>query len=236
MKSRRGTFHLLTIPFLLSVASAAPPLWWSQGDPPVINGNPAQNKGVANVGQAKWVAKQALEALRKIIPVAPDMIEGELVGAGKPISKWDAPANQEESDANYAPLLVGQLKALAHPFYASLQQVAPEWLKNERIANGTNSVGSFFPWTADTSDDSNKSVANIGQLKSVFSLRFELDTDSNGIPDLWEYFHFGGLGIVDVDEYADLDGDGLGSNSEQIIGSDPMLKDHPILMLEVTVK
>ena len=60
---------------------------------------------------------------------------------------------------------------------------APAWLEAERITNGTNHADSIFPWTPETSDDKNKAIATIGQLKAVFSLRFAtLDAPKASIP------------------------------------------------------
>ena len=61
-------------------------------------------------------------------------------------------------------------------------------------------VYSIFPWTFQSTDDAHRSIANLGQLKATFSLRFEdlppelpidplLDSDGDGLPDRWEVAH-----------------------------------------------
>jgi Bacterial TSP3 repeat len=209
---------------LVLSASAAPPIWWSEGNPPVLNANPANNKGPANIGQAKHMAKSALDALYPVLPDVAAQIEADLVGSGKTIPSWAAPANQAEKEKNHAPLLIGQLKAIADPFYTRLHAVSPHWLEAERTTNGTNHPGSIFPWTSAVSDDNNKGVANIGQLKAVFSLRFEglvaFDADGDGLPDLWEIAH--GFDPNDpADAYSDPDGDGIINQMELALGTDP---------------
>lgn len=170
--------------------SAAPPLWWSTGNLPVIDANATtQNHGVANIGQAKWLAKNALEALRDVLPETAALVEADLVGAGKPLVSWQAPASPSEKEKQHSPLLIGQLKALAAPFYIHLKNVAPQWHAAE-MAFYQMPVGDF-PWTAATTDDANKSPAVIGQLKAVFSLDFAADREigaaADGISDLWEW-------------------------------------------------
>jgi len=179
---------LLTVYFCasLNIGQATPPAWWTDGEPPVINPSAAPNNlGAANIGQAKWMAKKALEALRAQLPTVADEVEADLVGAGKPIASWNAPITPEEQAAQKAPLLIGQLKAISTPFYFHLNDSQSAWLAAERIANGTNQSGTHLPWSEVTTDDNNKGMAVIGQLKAVFSLRFEGldDSDSDGMPD-----------------------------------------------------
>jgi len=90
---------------------------------------PSNNHGPANIGQAKWMAKSALEALRASEPECVQAIETDLVGPGKIIPNWNVPTTEEEKAAQHAPLLIGQLKAISAPFYDHLHSLAPEWLE-----------------------------------------------------------------------------------------------------------
>ena len=184
---------------LSSTSSGDPPLWWNDAhasDPanpavldvaPVLNANPPNNKGPANIGQAKHLAMSAILALRAtgLGQIAND-IENDLVGENRPIPSWDAPSNPAEREKQKAPLLTGQLKAIAHPFYVHLDAASTAWLAGQRAENGTES-GGIFPWTEDPSDDNHHGMANLGQLKAVFSLHFTRDMDGDGLPDLTEY-------------------------------------------------
>jgi hypothetical protein len=207
--------------------NAAPPSWWSSADQPVID--PAaevNNYGMANIGQAKWMAKRALGALRATQPATADAIEAELVGMGKPIASWDAPTTQEQRDAQRAPLLIGQLKAIAAPFYSELHEASPIWLEAELVTNQTKDGSdsqNYFPWTSIATDDSNKACATIGQLKAVFSLRFEtlvLDADGDEIPDAWEQMLIeqsedpSSKTLEDIVPGDDFDGDGVSNWQE----------------------
>jgi hypothetical protein len=202
---------------------AAPPAWWSDGNPPVIDPQAAPNNhGVANIGQAKWMAKSALEALRAERPDLATLVEADLVGTGKPIASWAAPTTAEQQEQQRRPLLLGQLKAIAAPFYDRLQAADPTWLAAQATANGMPTTGSHYPWTTATNDDANKAMATIGQLKAVFSLRFEAlsggvdpngDEDGDGLVNSVE----SSLGTSTQD--ADTDGDGIpdGADSAPLV-------------------
>lgn len=195
------------------IADAIPPEpnWWREGDPPVIPPNAplaSDNRGVANIGQAKWMAKSALNALRAASPSIADQVEGDLVGSGKPIANWNAPATNSEREAQRAPLLLGQLKAIAAPYYVRLNAGSPAWLANERILNNMPDTSTFYPWTDIMGDDANLAPATIGQLKAVFSLRFEtlaasIDSDGDGLSNSQEL-----AGGTNADD-ADTDNDGI---------------------------
>lgn len=192
-------------------ATPAPPEWWTQGSIPPINQNPSAPLAVATVGQAKWMAKCALDALQSKNPALASQISADLVGTGKPIATWSVPvACTPEADAMYAPLQVGQLKAIADPFYRQLNATVPAWLADQRQMNLTQDPADstfIFPWTAQSTDDSNKAFASVGQLKAAFALRFEtLGIDADGLSDEQEQ----ALGTSPV--LADTDGDGINDN------------------------
>ena len=219
---------------LTSFLHAAPPEWWSTGSPPVITGGAPENHGVANQGQAKYMAKQALAALRAKDPYTAEDVEIALVGPGKPIFSWNAPATPQESSSQYSPLLVGQLKAISAPFYQKLYRLWPVWVDSQLTENHTKdsaSSSNYFPWTAATGDDANHGAATIGQLKAVFSLRFEaiglLDTgdfDGDGIPNFEEISPAGGLASTNPLK-ADTDGDGMNDGFERAHGFNPNQSD-----------
>jgi hypothetical protein len=194
-------------------ANAAPPVWWSAGDPPVIDPNAAvNNKGPVNIGQAKHMAKSAIDALETVLPSVSNQIESDLITGNNPIVDFSIPdpKTAEWLEKQKAPLLIGQLKAIVDPFYTRLHAANPTWLAAERTANGTNHSGSIFPWTPETTDDANKAMANIGQLKAVFSLRFDT-----------------------MGPNSDTDGDGVSDQDELLAGTDPNLQDNPQVGLVV---
>jgi hypothetical protein len=205
--------------------NAAPPAWWSNGNPPVINPQAeVNNHGVANIGQAKWMAKSALEALRAERPDLATLVEADLVGSGKPIASWATPVTTEQQEQQRRPLLLGQLKAIAAPFYDRLQTADPTWLAAQATENGMPNTGSHYPWTATTSDDANKAMATIGQLKAVFSLRFENlsgGVDPNGDEDGDGLVNSVEAGLGTSTEDADTDGDGIpdGADSAPLVAA-----------------
>lgn len=250
--SRRWVFGSLALSLVSGsiLLQAAPPAWWSNGNPPVIDPQAVTNNhGVANIGQAKWMAKSALEALRAKRPDLADLVEADLVGAGKPIASWATPANAEQQAQQRQPLLLGQLKAIAAPFYDRLQAADPTWLAAQATENGMPNTGSHYPWTSTTADDANKAMATIGQLKSVFSLRFETytpttgtpaegDSDGDGYSDEWEIAHFESLTHLNSaqDWVADPEQDGMSHATEYSRGLNPVAKDNPKAQLEVGVE
>lgn len=237
-----------------TTVSGDPPAWWTSPDaegrkvvdPSVPDSNP---KGPANIGQAKWMAKRALDALAPIDPTLADAIRQKLTAPQPnpvnpegpqlpPILNLDIPdpLPADWTQSQHAPLLIGQLKAIAAPFYDALHTAAPQWLDHESAndaekgqlqLNGTkdpdpNHPEHFYPWTYVGSDDQNKAIATIGQLKAVFSLRFDADADSNGLPNLWETIQFGHTGN---DATLDADSDGLTNAEECLHGTNPNLAD-----------
>lgn len=243
MKRLLSPLLLLSFAGISAAIPRPDPAWWSQGPPPPVIDPAAipNNHGPANIGQAKFMAKRALDALRALVPSVADQVEADLVGAGKPIATWDVPANPDAAwqQAQRAPLLIGQLKSIAAPFYDRLNTAAPQWLLAERQTNGTYSTGTHFPWTADSSDDNNKGFATIGQLKAVFALRFNKDSDLDANADLVEWTILGGLSsslpqafqalllasLNPYDPNGDQDGDGVSNADELTNGTDPLNAD-----------
>lgn len=119
------------------------------------------------------------------------------------------------------PLLSGELKAIAKPFYDHLRSLDSAWLDMQMAQQGLQQIepGTFpqtfspYPWSETTSDDSNKAVATIGQLKAVFSLDFTLwgttpttDTDGDGVVDEIERLKGTSPSLVDSDHDGVADG------------------------------
>lgn len=107
---------------LIITALAAPPLWWSTANPPVID--PAasvNNRGPANIGQAKHMAKSALDALRPILPDVADAIEVDLaaivdltVPDPKPVG-WSESKEPRSSSASSRPSPIPSTPTLTPP-------------------------------------------------------------------------------------------------------------------------
>ncbi len=99
----------------LAIATlAAPPLWWSAGDPPVIApGAPENNHAPANIGQAKHMAKSALDALRPVLPDVADQIEADLT---------EVRPNPQDPANPLPPLLILQVP----------NPKTPEWLEKQK--------------------------------------------------------------------------------------------------------
>ena len=212
---------------LVLIAAANPPAWWGEGSASAIApAAPPNNRGPASVAQAKWMAFRALGKLQTIDPVLANAIHSKLTqpqpkaGGGNHPATLDfntlQPLSPGWTASQRAPLLLGQLKAISAPFYDLLQAKDPAWLSAQLDLNLTKDAAypaNFYPWSSSPADDANLSPATVGQLKSVFSLRFatlsgvptggSLDTDGDGLTNLAEY-------NSGTNSWAsDTDGDGL---------------------------
>jgi len=131
---------------------AAPPRWWA-GRGVLEPGAPAEDDAPANQGQAKHMAASAVAEM-----------EREFAGGAGPalraaISGWSVPslgggsvvARVTDVGDDFAPVNVGQLKALALPFYDRLISLH----HTER-----------YPWEGRVADDFG--VVSVGDLKGLF--------------------------------------------------------------------
>lgn len=171
-------------------AQAQAPAWWANRL--VITNRAASDYSPANQGQAKWMATNAfLEFLDKLPGDGNTNILNLL--------------STFTTNGNYQPINIGQVKALAKPFYDRIQEVSTS-LPYVITARPTGVTGTH-PWTASTSDDSDYSPVNIGQLKYIFS--FDFDRNNDGTNDMWA-------------PNSDADGDYLSNIAETTIyGTDP---------------
>lgn len=197
-----AVFLAISIPLPLS---AALPAWWSAARPeggPVIDpaATDTRSTASANIGQAKYMAYCALQELEKLDYESARIIRSKLTDpqpdpanpTGPPLPRIltfyiNSPPPGGWEDSQRKPLLIGQLKAIAAPFYEALELTVPDWLDKESVnvaergqlqLNGTKDPdpahpNHYFPWTASAADDNNRGIATIAQLKAVFALRFE---------------------------------------------------------------
>lgn len=221
---------VLFFPCLASSLRADEPAWWHEGNPPVITGGASQNDGIANIGQAKWMVSEALRVLDEIDAPVAQLILDDLISTVDLTIPDPLPPGWSESQK--APLLIGQLKALAHPFYVHLNDRTSVWVRSQLHQNGLSalggdhfqdSAGRYLPWNPATPVEENLAPANIGQLKLVFSLRFRLDSDEDDIPDYWEYAY--GLDPYFNDGGEDANGDGISNYQHFLNGTDPHFQD-----------
>ena len=223
----RATSLLVSIGMLFS--SVAPyaqseiPQWWQ--DRSVIDAESAeQNSAVANLGQAKWMATQALAELQSVAPALAANINLTQVFPAPP-----AAPDAAWFDAQKSPLNLGQLKAISHQFYDALP---PAWLADQALQNGIIPWVAPYPWDINTPVEENLKLANIGQLKAVFSLRFRQDKDNAGagdsLPDVWEQKIIDAdpndayQSLADILHGDDFDGDGLENLTEYRNGTSPL--------------
>ncbi|MFA6285846.1 MAG: chitobiase/beta-hexosaminidase C-terminal domain-containing protein [Opitutaceae bacterium] len=146
---------------------AAAPAWWTEQG--VINTGPgvaADDYAAANQGQVKNIAKKAYLAMQA---------KG-LVEANSPLTTmvdaWDAGvANPGPTTDDYAAINLGQLKNVAAPFYSRLREF--NYTGHPFPPDQSPTTAKPYPWSFSTSTADDYALANIGQVKNLFS--FELD-------------------------------------------------------------
>ncbi len=147
MKKYFSKFLILLSLAVFPILYASGPQWWTDRGVTVPE-RPADDYAVANIGQLKFVASKAADEMNARLPG----------GAGSAINTlldgWRNPPAEGVVRDDYAALTVGQLKAVGKLFYDRL------------IAAG---VVKHYPWQINGADVSHAAVANLGQLKAVFS-------------------------------------------------------------------
>jgi len=176
------------------------PAWWAARG--VTGPGEACDYAAAVQGQVKWIAQQAAGEFGNLL--------GAAGGAGVPVSDLVASFSLTN---NALPVTLGQLKNVAKPFYDRLMEVG---------------VATNYPWISGTPSDF--ALANVGQVKFLFSFDFDRDTDGDGMPDGWEAVHAGFDPLVAQTDSVhgmndDPDGDGLSNLDESLLGTDPSLPD-----------
>lgn len=175
------------------------PEWWSERgalDPDAS----AQHLAVVNGGQLKWIATQLYDEMQTLLPA----------GAGFELdSVFAAPKVPFDSgyddwvENQHVPVNLGQAKHVAHQYFKSLNQISPQWVREQLIQSGLDSSvldaehvsttlgeeGYYYPWTDLTGDDDNYAMVNQGQVKVLFALRTRQDSeaDPDGLPDIFEH-------------------------------------------------
>ncbi|TAG09031.1 MAG: hypothetical protein EAZ42_08205, partial [Verrucomicrobia bacterium] len=165
------------------------PSWWKARRVLDPDAAPA-NRSVVNVGQLKWITRQLHEELSALLPNEANLFP---LNAAIPSSP-NALERVMPHDPNYinwkasnsSVATLGQLKNSAVKFYDALFNISPAWLTDQLNRSGHPNDGRKYPWTNVTTDDANRSPANIGQLKSVFALRLRESLDDDLLPDIFE--------------------------------------------------
>jgi outer membrane lipoprotein-sorting protein len=146
---------------------AQAPAWWLSRNVITTNAVPRDFAPLTQ-GQLKWLATQA----------AAELDEGlQFVGgAGSNVMALVAAFSPTN---NYRPVNLGQVKHVAQPFYARLAALG---LTNLPPAG----AGRPYPWSRSTNPPNDYAMASIGQAKYAFSFDTAVDSDGDGIPDIWE--------------------------------------------------
>lgn len=223
---------------------ASAPTWWAErglrgaaydeSSEASINAN----YNIALQGQLMHIAKQAAAELDAKYPQgAGDGIHA-LINSFDGYSVLNPSATSANLETNYKAINIGQLKAVSKLFYDRLWEIhgnypeAITWPLGITFSGGAGK----YPWAdlplptaANYDSEMNKNyiLANIGQLKFLFSWSLAAakysDVNNNGVDDRWEIKYFGNLTSYTPD--GDLDGDGISNLDEYLFGTNPAVDD-----------
>jgi hypothetical protein len=145
---------------------AYPEWWYNQG---LISGTAYNDFAAANQGEAKNFAVGAVNELNLDL--------AQFGGAGPTLDALAlALTATSPQTSDYSVINLGTLKNLVQPFYDRLLAVGYSGTSGP-LTSGT------YPWTGKSAND--YAVANIGQLKYLFSFDVEYSSTGSPIPDWW---------------------------------------------------
>jgi len=157
-----------------------------------------------------------------------------------------------ETSADYAPAVLGQLKWLMTNACDELEANIAGGAGDELWAQvrGYSTVSNYFtlntgqlkqsaklvydrlihvyyttnyPWSGVSTDDCDWAIANVGQLKQAFDFDVATDEDADGLKDWWEIYFFDAITNAAPD--GDFDGDNLANTAEYWHATSPVLWD-----------
>ena len=196
------------------------------------------NYDAANIGQLMFISIKAKDELDAKYPGVTD----SAVALDALISGFIANNTVNDNnpnfdiESNYYALNIGQLKYVVSLFYNRLWELSAGsviWPSGMTFIGGEGK----YPWTDlpestasnyDAEMDKNYEVANIGQMKYLFSWSLDApasedpnDTDGDGISDAWEMKYFGNLTTANATSC--YNGDGKADLQKHQDGEDPTL-------------
>lgn len=210
------------------------PDWWWDGDPSLSLidtsrlGQPQSNQQL-NQGQLLNIARLAILELDAAIPGGAGFVVADFIDSG---------ANPDY----LAPVNLGQLKAVAAPFYDRFAALGfgpgqPGWPATLLIDEGVGDNAPLYPWRSNQTP-ANRAMANLGQAKHLFSWEPDLMAASvvewANVPAAWKQAIVdaglvgdrngdGMIDIADVFAWDDADGDGIKNINEWQWQTDPAL-------------
>ena len=188
-------FAWLALPTLLFAPPS--PTWWVQRGATI--GTP-DDYAAANLGQLKHFAAKAADELNAKLPGGAGSAVNNL------IASWLQPPALNVTRDGFAAVNLGQLKFVAKLFY-------------DRLIAVTYPIQ--YPWVGSLTPPEDSAVANLGQIKKVFSFDVGLDADMDNLPDFWELYYFTSTTDPKGGPSDDYDGDGVNNLAELVNRTSP---------------
>ncbi len=190
----------------LALTLQAQPAWWTATGGP-LNSHAANDYMVANQGQLKQFTQKAVQYMNTNLPGGAGTNLNNLVTGWSNYYATNGYSSTNPAPQDFKAINQGQLKYIGSLVWSNLV-----------TAGYTNALPS---WVA-VNTNSDYMVVNQAQLKTVFNFDLRADSDTNGIPDWWENYYFGGTGATTgYTTNTTLDGNGYTLAQDYANGSNP---------------
>ena len=173
-------------------------------DTPPVPAHPADK------GSPGWRLRNLVSQWVQINRSTGRILRADLNGQGHPTGTYSVngsgarkPATSAGTAKDFAAINLGQIKAVAAPFYDRLWELY--WSYN-KATPATAQIDPAWakPWTGIPEDANDHAMATLGQLKNVFAIHLESDGDGDGLNNIAELLANRNRSLTDAAKWTDL--------------------------------